>query len=488
MEPGNTPMRLPRFLSPFNPVPASMTSSSVPSAAAPTRSRVPASHTPRLLPRRLGLWSAVAVVIGTTIGSGIFRSPAGITAKLPGPLPLLSVWVVGGLLALCGALTLAEVAGAYPDTGGIYVFVREGWGRLPAFLFGWSELVIIRAAALGAIAITFAEYFLRVLGYDPTKAPYDARAHYLAAIATLLMAAVNIAGVKFSAAIQNVTTVAKYAGLLVIVLLAIALGLPRTHGGYFTPVVPAGSFSVSMFGLALVSVLWVYDGWADLTFISGEVKDPRRNLPRALIAGALAITLIYLLANVAYLSVMPVGEISGSRLVAADVAQRLVGPAGVVFVSVTVMLSTFGTLNGSILTSPRIWFAMADDGLLFRRFASVHPRYETPWFAIALAAILGAAFVLLRTFEQLADTFVTAIIPFYALGVASIYALRKRSSYNPSFRVPGYPVVPALFVIATIFLLGNALIDPSTRWWTVFVFGVILAGVPVYVLTVGRRR
>src|SRR3712207_1136714 len=378
------------------------------------------------LPRRIGLWSAVAIVIGTTIGSGIFRSPAAIADRLPGPLPLMAVWVVGGVLALCGALTLAEVAGAYPHTGGIYVFLRESWGRLAAFLFGWAELVLIRAAALGAISITFAEYFLRVLGYDPSAAPYDGYAHYIAAVAIVLMAFVNIRGVRHSAIVQNATTIAKYAGLLIIVLLALALGLPRTGGANFTPAAPAGSFSVSAFGLALVSVLWAYDGWADLSFISGEVKDPRRNLPRALILGALAIIAIYLLANVGYLAVMPVSEIRTSRLVAADVANRLVGAAGVIFVATTVTLSTFGTLNGSILTSPRIFFAMADDGLLFRKVAAVHPRYQKPHVAIGIAAAPGAAFVLLRTFEQLADTFVTAIIPFYALAAASIYVLLRR--------------------------------------------------------------
>jgi amino acid transporter len=438
------------------------------------------------LPRRLGLWSAVAVVIGTTIGSGIFRSPAGIADRLPGPLPMLAIWVVGGLVALCGALSLAEVAGAFPQTGGVYVFIREGWGRLAAFLFGWSELVIIRAAALGAISTTFAEYFLRILGYDPGVAPYDTYAHYVAALAIAVTASFSYVGVRWSALIQNTTTLAKYGGLVVIVLLALVLGLPSS-GGHFTPAVPPGSFSIASFGLALVSVLWVYDGWADLSFVGGEVKDPRRNLPRALILGTVAVLVIYLLANVAYLSVLTVEEMRTSRLVAADVAQRLVGTPGVVLVSSTVLLSTFGTLNGSILTGPRIFFAMADDGLFFRRVAAVHPRFETPYVAIVLTALLGIVFVLLRTFEQLADAFVTAIIPFYALGVASIYILRRRANYDPPFRTPGYPVVPALFVLATLFLLGNALIDPSSRVATMGVLGTVLAGVPVYYLTVGRR-
>jgi basic amino acid/polyamine antiporter, APA family len=242
-----------------------------------------------------------------------------------------------------------------------------------------------------------------------------------------------------------------------------------------------------MFGLALVSVLWAYDGWADLTFISGEVKDPRRNLPRALILGTAAIILIYLLANIGYMAVLSVDQIRQSPLVATDAAQLLVGDIGRVFVALTVVLSTFGTLNGSIFTSPRIFFAMADDGLFFRKVASVHPKYETPWVAISVAAMLGAGFVLLRTFEQLADTFVTAILPFYALGVASIYMLRRRADYNPSFRTPGYPVVPALFCLATIYLLANAIIDESSRWATLAIFGVILLGIPVYYLTVGRK-
>jgi len=446
-----------------------------------------ATDSPETLPRRLGLWSAIAVVVGITIGSGIFRTPASVTNRLPGPLPVFGVWIAGGIVAMCGALTLAEVAAAFPDTGGIFVFIRKSWGRLPAFLFGWAELAIIRAAAVGAIATTFAEYLLRVLGYDPSVAPYDGWVHYVAAIAIALIAALNYVGVRWGSLIQNVTTVAKYFGLLFIVIAAIVIGIPKT-GGHFTPVMPPGSFSIAPFGLALVSVLWAYDGWADLAFISGEVKDPARNLPRALIFGTLAVIVIYLLANIAYLGVMPVEEIRHSKLVAADVALRLIGPIGVTFISLTVMLSTLGTLNGSILTNPRVFFAMAADGLLFRKIAEVHPRFKTPSVAIALTAVLGIIFVLLRTFEQLADSFVTAILPFYALGVASIFVFRRRSAaeYSPPFRAPLYPIAPILFVLATLYLLVNALIDPSSRWPTLAIFGVILAGIPVYYATVGR--
>jgi basic amino acid/polyamine antiporter, APA family len=437
------------------------------------------------LKRQLGLWSAVAVLIGSTIGSGIFRSPAGIADKLPGPLPLMAVWVAGGLFALCGALTLAELSGEFPDTGGMYVFIREGWGRLPAFLFGWSELVLIRAASLGAISTTFSEYLLRVLGYDPGVKPYSDWVHYVAAVAIALTATFNYVGVRWSSLVLNLTTLAKYGGLLFIIAIALFLGLPRT-GGHFTPAAPAGSFHVAAFGLALVSVLWAFDGWADLSFVAGEVKDPRRVLPRAIILGTCAVIAIYLLANLGYLAVMSVEEISRSRLVAADVAERLIGPVGVVFVASTVMLSTFGTLNATLLTAPRVFFAMADDGLFFRRVASVHPRFGTPSIAILLAAALGVVFVLLRTFEQLADTFVTAIVPFYALAVAAIFVVRKRPNYDPPFRTPLYPIVPALFILATCFLLGNALLDPSSRMPTLAVLAIILLGVPVYYATVRR--
>lgn len=443
-----------------------------------------AGHTE--LARRLGLWSAVAVVIGSTIGSGIFRSPAGIADKLPGPLPMLAVWTAGGIFALCGALTLAEVASALPKTGGMYVFCRDGWGRLAGFLFGWGQFSMIRAASLGAIAITFSEYFFRVLGFNPQAPDHVQTVRVVAAVAIGLTGLFNVVGVSLSAAVSNLTVLAKYGGLVFIVIVAFALGLPQT-GGHFTPAVPPGSFTLAAFGLALVSTLWAFDGWADLAYNAGEVKDPARNLPRALIGGTLLVIAIYLAANLAYLAVLPIEQIRVSKLVAADVAERVLGGWGAAFVSVTVMVSTFGTLNTVLFTSPRVFFAMADDGLFFRAVARVHPRFGTPWVSITMTAALGIAFVLLRSFEQLADAFVTAFLPFYALSVASIFRLRKKPGYDPSFRVPLYPWVPLLFLASVLLLLGNAIVDPGSRWSTLAVLGVVAAGIPVYVLTVGRR-
>lgn len=377
------------------------------------------------------------------------------------------------------------MASAIPATGGFYAFLREGWGKLPAFLFGWGQLTIVRAASLGAIAITFAEYFVRVLGYDPTVAPYDQYAQYIAAAAIALTATFNIIGVRWGSTAINLTTLAKFGGLAFIVVLALAVGWPQT-GGHFTPLVPEGSVQVSAFGLALVSVLWAYDGWADVTYVAGEVTQPQRNLPRAIIGGTAAVMIIYLLANIGYMAVLPIDEIRTSSLVAADVAEKVMGRSGVMFVSATVMISTFGTLSATLLTSPRVLFAMADDGMLFRPIARIHPRYQTPYMAIGLVALLGLVFVLLLRFERLADTFVIAMIPFYAIGVAGVYRLRRRPDYAPTFRTPGYPLVPALFILSVAYLLLNALIDPGSRNWAIGIFVVLLAGIPLYHLTVGK--
>ena len=436
---------------------------------------MPADRWGERLTRRLGLWSAVAVLVGSTIGSGIFRTPARIAAYVPAPVPMFGVWVLGGLLALCGALTYAELAATYPRSGGVYVYIREGFGRLPAFLFGWTELLLIRASALGAIATPFAEYLLRSLGYDPKIEPNATYVHYVAAAAIVLTASLNYVGVRWSSLVLNLTTGAKYGALMLLVLLAFAIG--QGDFGHFSQA--AGSVQPASFGLALVSVLWAYDGWGDLSFVGGEVRDPERNLPRALVLGTLSVIAIYLLANAAYLYLIPIAQMGHSPLVAADAAQLIVGQLGVGLVAVLVMLATFSTLVGSILTSPRIFFAMADDGLLFSQVARVHPRFHTPSVSIVVTGALGVVWVLLLNFDQLADQFVVAIFPFYALAAAAVLALRRRQPDRPRpVKVLGYPVVPLLFILATFLILGNALREHPGS--TGLAFGGILLGVPVY--------
>ena len=435
------------------------------------------------LARRLGLWSSIGLVIGITIGGGIFRTPASIATRVPDPVWMLSVWVLGGLIVLCGALAFAELSASMPETGGMYVYLREGWGRPYAFLYGWAQLVLIRAAALGGISSVFGEYFLRSIGIDPGQHPLWA--DYLAAGAIAFAAITNIIGVQLGALFAGLSTITKFGALAFLVAASFLMG--SGAGGSWSHLASNGApVSAGLFGLSLISVMWAYDGFADLTFASGEVKDPQRNLPRAIIIGTLMIIAIYLSANVAYLYINPIEKVQSSRLIAADTMVALFGQIGVAFISIVVMISTFGSLMGSMVASPRIFFAMADDRLFFKPIAAVHPRFRTPWVAVSLAGVLGIGMVMTQTFEQLTDTFVLAMWPFYGLSVAAIYRLRKSQPHlQRPYKVIGYPVVPAVFIATSFYLVINALItDPK---WTSITFAVVLAGLPVYWLSFRSR-
>ncbi|MGH7553315.1 MAG: amino acid permease [Longimicrobiales bacterium] len=429
------------------------------------------------LPRRLGVWSAAAVLVGSTIGSGIFRVPSSVVADVGTIGASAMLWIIGGLVALFGALTIAELAAMFPRSGGIYVYLREAYGPLPAFLFGWTELWVIRPSALGAVAMIFAAYLGNFIPLD------DTGTRVVAAAAILVVGLANIRSVLLGAAVMNASTAAKVAALLLLALIAFAFG-DFARGALAGPI----EFSPTTwgaFGIALVAVMWAYDGWADLTFMAGEVKDPGRSLPRALLGGTLAIIAIYLAVNAAYFWVLPLDRMAASELVAADAATEVFGRAGASIVAALVMLSTFGTLNGSTMTGPRIFWAMAEDGLFFRPVAAVHPTWKTPYAAIGLACLLGIGYVSIRTFEQLADAFILGIWPFYALGVGAVFIMRKRSpNMERPYRCFGYPVVPLVFLAASVAMLLNAVIEQPVS--TLIGFGIILAGVPVFYLWKGR--
>jgi amino acid transporter len=439
------------------------------------------SHSGRLQ-RQLGFWSSIGFVVGMTIGSGIFRTPAQIAARVPDPILMLGVWILGGAVTLCGALSIAELASAQPQAGGLYVFLRDAWGRGTAFVFTWSELVLIRAAGLGGIATVFGEYFLRSFGYDP--AAHAAAADYVAVAAIAVATIANVRGVRAGALLTGLSSVAKFGALAFVVCVAFLAGPEGAGAAHFTA--SGAPTAAGAFGLALISVLWAYDGFADLAFLGGEVVNPGRTIPRALIGGTLAIVAIYVGANAAYLWVLPIDSIARSPLIAADTMAQVFGSAGMTFVSVVVMVSTFGAVNADLLGAPRIFFAAADDGLFFRSLARVHPRFKTPHVSIVLSATLGAVFVLTGTFEQLADTFVLAIWPFYGVAVAGLYRLRRlKPDLQRPYRVHGYPVVPAVFVAAVLYLVGSAFAtDPM---WTALTFAIILAGVPIYLVAFARK-
>ena len=424
------------------------------------------------LPRTVGLLPAVMVLVGVTIGSGIFRVPADVAGGLGTSGPVLLAWVLGGVLALFGALTLAELAAMYPRSGGVFAYIEEGIGPMPAFLFGWSQLAVIRAAALGAISTIFAEYFSYFVPLSPVAV------QRVAALLILVVGILNYLGVKKASLVTNVATAVKYGALILLVVFAFSS--PTGSVRNFSPVW-SGAISMSALATVMVSVMWAYDGWADLSFMSGEIKDPSRTLPRALIIGTLMIIAIYLLVNLAYIYLVPVPEIAQSRLIASTAVQRIpiLGAAGAGLIAAVVMISTFSSVNATMMTSPRIFFGMADRGLFFPAIARVSPRFKSPSTAIFLATGLGVVYVLFNDFKELADKFVLGIWPFYILAVLAVFVLRKRSPELPRpYRVLGYPVVPAIFLLASIGMIANALItDPKNTGIT---FGIILVGIPVY--------
>ena len=429
------------------------------------------------MPRSVSLLQTVAVSVGVAIGSGIFRVPAAVADKLHAPGPVLACWVLGGVIALCGTLSIAELASALPRSGGIFAWLLESYGPLPAFLFGWAELVVIRAAALGAISTVFAEYLDYFL---PMSA---AQIRYMAAFAIVVIGVINYVGVQRAAALQSVTTLLKYAVLLALGLLAFTATTGST--GHFTPAWPGG-VPLSALATALIPVLWTYDGWADAATMGGEIANPQRNLPLALITGALCIMLVYLVVNIGFLYALAPAQMAGSKLIASSVAARIpmLAGAGAAVVAAAVVLSAFSSLNASMMTGSRVFFAMADRDVFLRAPARVSPRFNTPSVAIWLATVLGVGYVLVNDFAQLADKFVLGIWPFYTLAVAGVFILRRRRPELPRpYRVWGYPWVPVVFLLASVLMVLNALItDPVNTGVTLL---IILAGLPVYWL---RRR
>jgi amino acid transporter len=437
----------------------------------------PSTAAPRELPRKLGLVTGMAVVVGVIIGSGIFRVPSGIAVDAGNLTGIALVWILGGAVALFGALSIAELAAMYPAAGGPYVYLREAYGRPLAFLFGWMWL-LTTPISWAAQSLMFAEY----LGFFvPIPVVWQ---HLIAAILILLVAAANYRSVKLGAVIQNVSTSAK---VLAIVGLSVAIFF-LAPGGEHNPLnaEPLGMAKWSGIGIGLIAALWAYDGWENLTTLSGEVKNPQRNLPLALIGGVLVVIVVYLLINAAYLRALPLPQLAASKSVATDAATVVLGRAGVSLIGALVMLSVFGTLNGSILSSPRVFFAMAEDGLFFRTVGKVHPKYETPYVAIGFIAVLAVVYVMLRDFMQLAEGYVLGVWPFLALCVIGVFILRrKRPDFPRVYRTIGYPVIPALFVLATFVVVANALYrQPLSTGASIL---ITLVGLPLYYLWMWRQ-
>jgi APA family basic amino acid/polyamine antiporter len=435
--------------------------------------------------RCLGVGSVTAIVVGTMIGSGIFIVPATVAAGVKAPLLMLAVWVAGGIAAMFGALSLAELAAAFSsETGGIYVYLREVYGPVVGFLFGWALLLVIDTGTIATLSLAFATKYLP---YFIPLSPVGQKA--AAVLFIVFLVAINYVGVRQGAFLQNALTLLKFAALSGIVAVVFLFA----KGGWGNLVTPKptglGGDLVGQFGLALVAALWAYKGFEVSTFNAGETKNPSRTIPLGLIAGCGVVTLLYILANIAYLYAVPAPVMAGSDRIAADAMNLAVGAVGASIVAFIILFSILGAANGHVLTGPRVYYAMAKDGLFFRKLAEVHPKFRTPHVALLIVGAWSIALSLGPSgkFEEMLKFAVFGAWIFLGLAVLGVFILRKKRPDLPRpYRTWGYPVTPAVFVLAALFILVNTLIK---SFWNAFaVLAFIALGLPAYFYWHRKRK
>jgi len=407
-------------------------------------------------------------VVGGIIGGGIFRTPATVAERLRSPGLVLLAWVIGGLVALIGAFCFGELGQRRPRAGGGYVYLRETFGPLLAFLYGWTLVLVIATGAIAAVSVTFADYTLALAGLSHRfSAP-------LAVAAIVFLSGINYLGVRPAAITQNIFTILKLAALAVLIAVGILLAAPSPPSAAAGP---AGS--VAALGGALVPVMFTYGGWQQTNFIAEEIIEPEKNLPRALVLGVAIAIAVYLLTNLAYLRVLGVDGLAASTAPAADTMERLLGPTGGKLIAAGIAISTFGFLNLVILVTPRVLQAMAADGVFFRRLAVLHPVYQTPTAATIALALFAAVLTLTGTFRQLVDYVTFGDWLFFASVVATLYVYRARDrGVRPAFAVPGYPVTPAVFVLVSLYIAISAVTSSPRN--SAISAGLIALGIPVF--------
>ena len=428
------------------------------------------------LPRTLGLVDALSIVVGVTIGGGIFLVPNLVAQQLKSVPWILAVWAFAGVISFFGALACAELGCAIPETGGQYVYLREEYGPLIGFLCGWSMFTVSRTAQVAWLAVTLAIYF----SYFVPLSPVRSKLLGLGAIA--LFTFINYRGVKLGAVVQKVFAFAKVAGLLLIIAAAFLWG----KGAASSSFAPSG-FSISSFGVALIACVLAYDGWVQVTFVAGEIRNPERNILLSLAIGTVVCIAIYVLANIAYLRVLSIPEMAASDRVAAAVGERTLGASGGGLVSLIILISIIGTLNGCFLTSPRVYYAQARDGLFFRRFGEIQPQYRTPAFAIVAQGVWATVLLITGSYETLVDYAMFALWLSYALMVGGVIVLRRRQPHLPRpYRMWGYPVTPIVFLAITAWFLVNMLLTrpiPSLAG-----LALVAIGIPLYFVWAKRGR
>ena len=437
------------------------------------------SSTQPSLVRVLGVRDGIAIVVGTVIGSGIFLVPGPIAQKLPTLALVLLVWITGGVLSLFGSLSIGELAANYPGAGGLYIYLRHIYGKPLAFLYGWALLSLIQSGSIATLASGFALYTSKIV----TLTPFEFKA--LPIVAILFFSIVNLVGIRMARAVQNIGAISKLIGIALVFGLLIARG----HTSLLRiamPAHPSPSLLVD-FGVALIAVLWAYEGWHVVSFTAGEFKSPAHDLPRSLFWGTLIVTVIYLFLNVAYYAVLTPLEVSGSASAASSSIEAAWGQGAMLLVSVVILTSILGALNGMILTAPRVYYAMAKDGIFLQKFGEISKRFRVPVFAIAVQAVWSSALTLMGTFQQLFTYVIFTAWIFYGLTVAGVILLRRRSiAPLEGFRTPGYPWVPIAFVLAAAGItLSTILADPLHAAYGI---ALVLIGVPLYLLFQRNRE
>jgi basic amino acid/polyamine antiporter, APA family len=425
--------------------------------------------------RGIRVGDGVALVVGGIIGSGIFLVPSEVSQRLESFGAVLLVWVAGGLLSLAGALSLGELGAAMPKTGGLYVYLREAYGRPLAFLYGWALFTIIHTGTIAALGAALGLYAAQLIELGPV----GQKAVGVGSIALLTW--VNCMGLGPGKWVQNIFTLAKVAGLGLVIVLLLTRGRPIEL--LTTDLLPAEGFSFALvpFGLALVAVLWAYEGWHTITFSAGEFKNPERDLPRSLFLGTLTIVIIYALTNWAYYAVLSGPEVATSPTVAATAMSLTWGEWAGAFVSLLILVSIFGANNATILLGPRLFYAMAREGLFFPAVARVHSRYRVPVVSIVLQGIWASLLVISGEFLELISSVVFTHWIFYALAVGGVIILRRKQPNLPRpYKLPGYPVLPLLFVLGAALLTVNVFFE--FNWKQLIGFGIVLAGIPAYFL------
>ena len=421
----------------------------------------------------LNLFDTVAIVVGTIIGSGIFLLPSFVAAQLNSLGAVLLVWLVGGVLTMFGALSLAELGSIYPGTGGLCTYLRHAYGPLPAFLYAWGLLFMIHSGSIAALSVALGLYVGQILPLS-TMGQKALSVTFILALTT-----VSCLGIRGGKRVQNLIAIAKISGLAGIIFLLCVKGARPLHLFEATPNISSRSFPLAGLGIALVAVLWAYEGWHVISFVAGEMKQPQRDLPRGLFYGTAVVMLVYMVANVGYYHVLSPSEIRGSNALAALAVGTLFGPTATAAISLLVLVSILGSMNGLILTGPRVYYAMARDGLFPRAFGQISDRYRTPSFALIVQGVWAAALAASGSYQQLfTDVIFTAWI-FYGLAVAAVLVLRRtQPQLERRFCVPGYPWVPLLFCVAAIGLVLSTLAErPGSALMGI---GLVACGVPVY--------